>query len=244
MTECTYLGHVVGNGVVKPVEDKLKAIDQFPQPRTKKQIKSFPRLTGYYCRFIPNYVTIAVPLANMTRKSEPEKAIWTPQCTKAFNKLKEILLSAPVMMNPDFSHPFILQTDASEVGVGAVLSQRDTEGYDHPVAYFSRKLLPWELKYATIEKECLAIKLGIEEFQVYLLGKEFTIQTDHRALQWLASFKDNNSRLMQWSLTLQPFQFRVQYRKGTNNNNADALSRQSQTTEGGRGVTGHEGHLN
>ena len=80
-------------------------------------------------------------------------------------KYKEILLSAPVMMNPDFSHPFILQTDASEVGVGAVLSQTDTEGYDHPVAYFSRKLLPREQKYATIEKECLAIKLGIEAFK-------------------------------------------------------------------------------
>ena len=125
-----------------------------------------------------------MPLTNVTRKSEPEKIIWTPQSTKAaFNKLKEILRSAPVMMNPDFSDPFILQTDASEVGDGAELSQTDTEGYDHPVAYFSRKLLPREQKYATIEKECLAIKLGIEAFQVYLLGKEFTIQTDHKALQ-------------------------------------------------------------
>ena len=95
----------------------------------------------------------------MTRKSEPENVIWTPQCTKAFRKLKELLLSAPVMMNPDFSCLFILQTDASEVGVGAVLSQTDAEGCDHPVAYVSRKLLPREQKYATIEKECLAIKL-------------------------------------------------------------------------------------
>ena len=108
----------------------------------------------------------------MTRKSEPEKVIWTPQCTKAFSKLKELLLSAPVMMNPDFSWPFILQTDALEVGVGAVLSQTDAEGCDHPMAYFSRKLLPREQKYATIEKECLAIKLGVEAFQVYLLGNE------------------------------------------------------------------------
>ena len=106
------------------------------------------------------------------------------------------------MMNPLFSRPFILQTDASEVGVGAVLSQTDTKGYDHPVAYFSRKLLPREQKYATIEKECLVIKLGIKAFQVYLLGKEFTIQTDHRALQWLTRFKDNNSQLMRWSLAM------------------------------------------
>ena len=147
------------------------------------------------------------------------------------------------MMNPDFSRLFIVQTYASEVGVGAVQSQTDTEGYDHPVAYFSRKLLPREQKYATIEKECLAIKLGIEAFQVYLLGKEFTIQTDHRALQWLTRFKDNNSQLMWWSLAMQPFQFQVQHRKGNDNANADALSRQlerdgqSKAREVGRGVT-------
>ena len=176
MTGCTYLGHVVGNGIVKPEEGKLPVLDQFPRPKTKKQIRSFLGLSGYYRQFIPNYATIAVPLTNMTRrKPEPEKIIWTPQSIQAFNKLKEILLSAAVMMNPDFSRPFILQTDASKVGVGAVLSQTDTEGYDHPVAYFSRKSLPREQKYATTEKECLAIKLGIEAFQVYLLGKEFTI---------------------------------------------------------------------
>ena len=215
MTECTYLGHVVGNGVVKPEEGKLRTIEQFPQPKTKKQIQSFLGLSGYYRRFIPNYATIAVPLTNMTRKSEPEKVIWTTQCTKAFSKLKELLLSAPVMMNPDFSCPFILQTDASEVGVGAVLSQTDAEGCDHPVAYFSRKLLPREQKYATIEKECLAIKLGgVEAFQVYLLGNEFTIQTDHRALQWLTKIKDSNNRLLRWSLALQPFRFQVVHRKG------------------------------
>ena len=110
------------------------------------------------------------------------------------------------MRNPDFSRPFILQTDASEVGVGAILSQIDTEGYDHPVAYFSRKLLSREQKYSTIEKECLAIKLGVQAFQTYLLGQEFVIQTDHQALQWLTKFKDSNARLMRWSLVaLQPF---------------------------------------
>ena len=100
------------------------------------------------------------------------------------------------MINPDFSCPFFLQTDASEVGVGAVVSQTDTEGCDYPVAYFNRKLLPRKQKYATIEKECLTIKLGVEAFQVYLLGNEFTIKTDHRALQWLTKFKDSNNRLL------------------------------------------------
>ena len=223
MTECTYLGHVVGNGMVKPQEDKLTAIKHFPQPITKKQIQSFRGLTGYYCRFIPNYATIAVPLTDMIRKSEPELVNWTAKGIQAFNKLKEILVSSPVLANPDFSRPFNLQTDASEVGVGAVLSQADAEGYDHPVAYFSRKLLPTEQRYAIVEKECLAIKLGVEAFQVYLLGREFVIQTDHRALQWLTKFKDSNHRLMRWSLALQPFVFTIQHREGAHNANADTF---------------------
>ena len=147
----------------------------------------------------------------MIKKSEPETVIWTAEGIQTFNKLKEILVSSPVMANPDFSRPFILQTDASEFGVGVVLSQVDAEGYDHPVAYFSRKLLPREQRYATVEKECLAIKLGVEAFQVYLLGREFIIQTDHRVLQWLTKFKDSNHRLMRWSLALQSFLFTIQH---------------------------------
>jgi len=132
------------------------------------------------------------------------------------------MLSSTVLRNPDFIKPFILQTDASELGVGAILSQQDTEGYDH---FFSKKLLPREQRFSTVEKECLAVKLGVEAFQVYLLGREFVIQTDHRALQWLTKFKDHNSRLMRWSLALLPYLFQVQHRKGTDNANADALSR-------------------
>ena len=109
------------------------------------------------------------------------------------------------MMNPDFSCPFILQTDPSEIRVRAVLSQTDAEGCDYPVVNFSRKLLPREQKYATIEKECLAIKLEAEAFQVYLLGDEFMIQTDDRVLQWLKKFKDSNNRLLRWGLVFQSF---------------------------------------
>ena len=219
------LGHVVGSGVVKPVTSKLQAVDQFPKPTTKKQVRSFLGLTGYYRRFIPHYATIAAPLSNLTKKSEPDKVIWSAECGKAFNKLKEILVSSAVMRNPNFSCPFVLQTDASEVGVGAVLSQSDDAGMDHPVAYFSRKLLPREQKFSTIEKECLAIKLGIEAFRVYLLGREFVVQTDHRALQWLHRTKGSNDRLMIWSIALQPYVFTVHHRKGAENSNADSLSR-------------------
>ena len=106
-----------------------------------------------------------------------------------------------------------------------ILSQCDVDGQEHPVAFNSKKLLPREERYSTIEKECLAIKLGIEAFRVYLLGKPFLVQTDHRALVWLDRLKDKNSRLTRWSLALQPYEFRVVHRVGRANANADALSR-------------------
>ena len=225
MAECTYLGHVVGGGYVKPEINKLEAVENFPVPKTKKEVRSFLGLTGYYRRFIKEYASMAVPLTNLTRKKCPEIVVWTTECDKAFNALKNMLTSTPVLSSPDFEKTFILQTDASNYGVGAVLSQTDGEGVDHPVAYFSRKLLDREQKYSTIEKECLAIKLAVKAFQMYLLGRPFIIQTDHRTLQWLSNVKDENSRLARWSLALQPYQFEIEHRKGRANANADSLSR-------------------
>ena len=225
VSECIYLGHVIGGGRVLPVKDKLEAISSFPVPEEKKQVRSFLGLAGYYRRFIPDFATVAAPLTDLTKSSEPQRVNWTRKCEEAFRKLKVALSSSPVLQSPDFTRPFVLQTDASEVGVGAVLSQRDDEGLDHPISYFSRKLLPRECNYSTIEKECLAIKLSVEAFQVYLTGRPFTIQTDHRALQWLDNMKDSRSRLTRWSLSLQPFKFNVEHRKGRDNANADTLSR-------------------
>ena len=124
----------------------------------------------------------------------------TPQCEEAFVELKRLLCSAPVLRAPDFSRVFILQTDASDRGIGAVLIQTDENEDDHPIAYFSKKLLPWKQRYSTVEKECLAIKLANHAFRVYLLGHKFIIQTDHRALERLDRLKENNARLTRWSL--------------------------------------------
>ena len=159
MDHCTYLGHVVGSGEVHPEPTKIHAVRSFPVPQTKKQVRVFLGLTGYYRRFISNYASIAAPLTDLTRKAAPTRVVWTAKCVNAFQKLKESLCTAPVLQSPDFSRPFILQTDASDRGVGAILSQCDDNGQDHPVAYFSRKLLLREQRYSTIEKECLAIKI-------------------------------------------------------------------------------------
>ena len=168
---------------------------------------------------------LRAPLSDLSRKSAPTQVVWSAECDRAFRQLKEKLCASPVLRSPDFEKEFVLQTDASDRGIGAVLSQLDEDGHDHPVVFFSRKLLPREERYSTVEKECLAIKLGVQAFKVYLLGKPFCVQTDHRALVWLDKLKDKNSCLTRWSLALQPFQFSVSHRAGRANGNADALSR-------------------
>ena len=132
---------MVGNGVVRTEPSKLQAVANFPVPQTKTHVRGFLGLTGYYRRFIPNYATLA---ADLTRKPAPIQVQWTAECDRAFNKLKQQLCSAPVLSSPDYTRPFVQQTDASERGVGAVLNQRSDQGEDHPIAYFSKKLLPRE----------------------------------------------------------------------------------------------------
>ena len=170
MKECVYLGHVVGNGQVRPEPSKLEAVDAFPTPKTKKQVRTFLGLSGYYRRFIQNYASLAAPLSDLTRKSLPKQVQWTDKCQIAFVKLKDCLCKAPVLNHPDFGRSFVLQTDASDHGIGAVLSQVDDADQEHPVAFYSRKFLAREERYATVEKECLAIKLGVQAFKMYLLA--------------------------------------------------------------------------
>ena len=239
MAECGYLGYIVGGGQVRVEQEKVMAVQNYPRPTSKKEVRSFLGLTGYYRKFIPQYASIAAPLTDLTRKASPNRVHWTSACEIAFSKLKELLCAAPVLRSPDFQKEFILQTDASDRGVGAVLSQVDDEGKDHPVGFFSRKLLPREERYSTVEKECLAVKLGVESFRVYLLGRPFVVETDHRALEWLDRVKENNMRLTRWSLFLQSYDCKVRYRPGPSNRNANALSLVSNkfdSEEGGRNI--------
>uniref|UniRef100_A0A1X7TMU0 Reverse transcriptase domain-containing protein n=1 Tax=Amphimedon queenslandica TaxID=400682 RepID=A0A1X7TMU0_AMPQE len=223
--ECTYLRYQIGKGGVRPERRKIEAIINMVRPQTKKDARTFLGITGYYRRFVQDYASIAEPLTELTRKKLPQRVIWSEKAELAFQKLKTALTTAPLMKNPNFNQPFILQTDASGVGVGAIFSQGEENLDEGPVAYFSKKLLPREQAYSTVEKECLAIILAIKHFSAYLIGRSFIIQTDHRALQWLHKFKEKNARLTRWSLILQPYNFTIQHRKGVANANADALSR-------------------
>ena len=129
------------------------------------------------------------------------------------------------MKAPEVDKPFIVQTDACDLGIGAVLSQLDEDGEERPVAYASRKLLPRETRYATIEKECLAIVWALKQFRIYLYGMPFVIETDHKPLIWLQKMKDTNQRLTRWAITVQQYQYEIRHRPGVQHGNADGLSR-------------------
>ena len=227
LTETNYLGHTIGRGCVKPQKKKLERIHDWPQPRTKKQVKSFLGLIAYYQKFIHNFSSIAAPLYEMTSKNLPNQLKWSEEAEQAFQRLKEALCTEPVLRAPDFNRPFLLHTDASGTGLGAVLAQ-DFGGEEHPIMYASRKLLKHERNYATIEKECLAIKWAIHHLRYYLWGREFKLVTDHAPLRWLATSKDTNARVTRWFLQLQDYKFTVEHRPGKAIPHADALSRRDE----------------
>lgn len=168
---------------------------------------------------------MAVPLMDLTKKREPDKVKWTDECEAAFQALQESLSREPVPQVADPRKPFVLQTDASHLGLGALLSQKGDDQEEHSVEFASRQLLPREVRYSTVEKECLAIVWALNYFKIYLLGQQFVIETDHKPLSWLQKMKDNNSQLLKWTIQIQSYRFELRYWKGSLNANADGLSR-------------------
>jgi len=192
-----------------------------------KQLRRFLGLMSYYRRFVPNFSHIAAPLHKPLKKDTIYE--WTGEHEQAFHTLKGKLITPPVLKYPDFNQSFILTTDASGEGLGAVLSQGEV-GKDLPVAFTSRTLNRAEKNYSTIEKELLAIVWGMRYFRPYLYGRKFTVVTDHKPLTWIMNMKDPGSRLLRWQIKLEEYDYEVVYRKRALNTNADALSRISSLT--------------
>ena len=220
----TYLGHVITAQGIKTNPKLVDKVRGFPAPKDISGLRSFLGLTGYYRRFIPNYATVAAPLTALLKKGV--QFTWNDAREEAFNLLKAYLTCDPILKYPDFDKEFILQTDASDYGVGAVLSQIQEDGHDHPIAYASATLNKHERNYSVTEKECLAVVFAVKVFRPYLLGpKPFTVVTDHAPLTALAKHRDTAGRLGRWNLILSEFKFHVRHKPGRAHANADALSR-------------------
>ena len=151
---------------------------------------------------------------------------WTDACQNAFTHLRQCLVTAPVLAFPDYEQPFLLDTDASDVGIGAVLSQISDAGSERVIAYASRSLTRQERQYCVTRRELLAVVEFIQHFRHYLLGRQFTLRTDHSSIVWIQNFKEPEGQLARWMEKLQEYDFKVVHRRGTQHNNADALSRQ------------------
>jgi hypothetical protein len=220
--EVYFLGYKVTADGVTTDEKKIVAIRNCPVPSNTKQLKAFLGLTVFYRKFVPRFSPIASPLHKLTEKNVPY--VRGREQAEAFQTLKDILCSEPLLQYPDFTKGFIVTCDASSFGIGSVLSQGPL-GQDLPVAYCSRVLTKAEINYSTIERELTAIVWGCKQFRQYIWGRKFTIVTDHKPLTWVFKMKDPNSRLMRLKLKLQEFDYTIVYKKGKENANSDGLSR-------------------
>ena len=235
-----YLGYIVSEEGIAPNTKKIESITTYPEPTNQKELGSFLGLASYYRKFVRAFAEKAHPLTALTKKSAPWK--WGEEERDAFNCIKQCLTTKPILGYPDFTREFIIYTDASGYGIGAVLAQMQTpalpdqsetddvdpaesEDREVVIAYTSKHLNEREAKWSTTEKECFAIVHAIEVFRPYLYGRSFTVFTDHRPLEWLMSKPEPAGRLQRWALKIQEYDMKIGYRPGKSPQNADCLSR-------------------
>ena len=223
--EVSFLGHVVSERGVAVQQHKVRAVNEWPVPENKKQVRAFLGLTGYYHKFIPRYSEIALPLTNLTKDAVAFS--WGAAEQRAFIRLKEKLTTADVLVHPNALKQYRLHTDASGYAVAAVLSQEQDDGTIRPIAYHSRKMSPAETRYPVHDQELLAIVRAVEEWRCYLEGSPhpILILTDHRGLEWISTKSELTGRQARWVEQLAELSYEVRWVPGQDNAVADALSR-------------------
>jgi len=225
--EVVYLGHKISQHGVQADSEKTKKIENWPKPDSVDKLKSFLGFCGYYRNHIKNFSYIAEPLEKLTigSKSKSTKLNWTPEAESAFSHLKNLLTSPPILGFPNSYDKFVLDTDASNKSIGAVLSQQQN-GKEIVVSYGSRSLSNSEKNYCTTRKELLAVHYFVKKYKHYLYGKDFLIRTDHKPLTWLISNSNpKTSQYCRWKTDLESFNFTITHRPGLKHGNADGLSR-------------------
>uniref|UniRef100_A0A2N9GPS7 Reverse transcriptase domain-containing protein n=1 Tax=Fagus sylvatica TaxID=28930 RepID=A0A2N9GPS7_FAGSY len=218
LDKVVFLGFVVGAKGIAVDEEKVKAIKEWPTPKSITEVRSFHGLASFYRRFVKDFSTLAAPLTEIVKKSMGFK--WGSEQDQAFIEIKERLCGAPLLALPDFSKTFEIECDASGIGIGAVLMQEK-----RPIAYFSEKLNGAALNYPTYDKELYALVRALETWQHYLWPKEFVIHTDHESLKHLKGQGKLNRRHAQWMEFIETFPYVIKYKQGKENIVADALSR-------------------
>ncbi len=221
-----FLGFIVSPEGVRMDPDRVKAVVNWPTPDSRKALLRFLGFANFYRRFIRNFSQLAAPLTALTSTKMTFR--WSNAAEAAFTKLRGRFVSAPILRAPDPTRQFVVEVDASEVGVGAVLSQRATsDDKVHPCVFFSHRLSPAERNYDIGNRELLAVKLALEEWRHWLEGSgvPFIVWTDHRNLEYIQSAKRLNSRQARWALFFGRFDFSISYRPGSKNIKPDALSR-------------------
>lgn len=225
-----YLGYIIDKDGLRTDPEKVSAILNFPRPKNVTELKRFIGLASWYRRFVKNFSLVAAPLHNLTKGKNKKTFDWPKDAEEAFIALKTLLTTTPVMSCPDYSRPFVIQCDASNEGIGAVLCQKLGDS-EQAVAFLSRKLTDTERRYSTSERELLSVVYAIEKFRPYIDGLHFQVITDHSALKWLHKMKDPHGRLARWAMKLQQFSFDIIHRPGKSHTVPDALSRAATEAE-------------
>ena len=223
-----YLGHIIDSQGLHPTEEKIRAIKNAPQPKNISELRAFLGILNYYSKFLPGITSKLAPLYSLLSKQS--KWLWGIQQEKAFALTKNALQADSLLVHFDPAKPLLLACDASQYGVGAVLSHQMSDDQERPIAFASRTLSPAEKKYSQLEKEALAIIFAVKKFHNYIYGTTFTIQSDHQPLSFLFSEHKGipvmaSSRIQRWALTLAGYWYTIRYKAGKMLNNADALSR-------------------
>lgn len=225
--ELKYLGYIINSEGLRTDPEKLSCIENFPQPKTAKQLRGFIGLCSYYRRFVKDFSSIIAPMTALVGKRKGSQSIeWSEAAEESFKTLKRALITAPLLASPDFTQPFTIECDASSVGIGSVLLQ-EIEGIQHPVAFHSRLLTKPERNYSTTERELLAVVDSINHFRAYIEGSKFTVITDHMSLRWLKSLSNPSGRLARWAMQISSYNFDICHKPGKLNVVPDALSRVS-----------------
>ncbi|MEL6562292.1 MAG: reverse transcriptase domain-containing protein, partial [Bacteroidota bacterium] len=224
-----YLGHIISSKGIEKDPEKLVKLENWPRPKTMKELNSFLGFANYYRKFVRNFSQIASPLEKLVKKdksSRQMKLVWSKEQESAFIQLKNSLNNAPLLHPANASDTFLLDVDASKVAIGGVLSQIDANGTEKPVYFASNKLSQAEQHYCATRRELLAVVKYVQFFHHYLVGKRFVIRTDHKSLTWLMKWKTPpSSQYFRWLSILQEYEFSIVHRDGKSHLNADALSR-------------------